>query len=110
MAVRWLALICPVLSMQARNPAKLALIIGNKDQSVNDRLRRDQRIQRTNGCAGTLEPRPNLRIRSRVVRGKFQDGNGTKEVFYQPQRLRRRTALGRAGPQFGFSNDADRNV
>ena len=93
MAGRGLALVCPVLNMQARNAAKLALIIGNKHQFANHRLCRDQRIQRTNGCAGTLKPRPNLRIRSCVAGGKFQDGNGTKEIFYQPQRLRRRTAL-----------------
>jgi hypothetical protein len=109
-AGRRLAVVCPVLNMQARNPTKLALFIGNKDQFANDRLRRDQRIQRTNGCGGTLKPRPNLRIRSCVAGGKFQDGNGTKEIFYQPQRLRRRTALGRAGPQFGFSNDANCNA
>jgi hypothetical protein len=30
--------------MQARDPAKLALIIGNKDQLANDCLCRDQRI------------------------------------------------------------------
>jgi hypothetical protein len=100
----------PGSEYETRNPAKLALMIGNKDQFANDRLCRDQRIQRTNGCAGTLKPRPNLRIRSCVAGGKFQDGDRTKEIFCQPQRLRRRTALGRAGPQLGFGNDANRNV
>ena len=94
--------------MQSRDPAKLALIVGNKDQFASDRLCRDQRIQRTNGCAGTLEPRPNLSIRSCVPAGKFQNGNGTKKIFYQPQCLRRSSALGRA--QFGFGNDAHHNV
>lgn len=75
------ALTCPVLNMQARYLAKFALIVGNKDQFASDRLCRDQRIQRTNGCTGTLEPCPNLSVRSCVAGGKFQDGNGTKEIF-----------------------------
>ena len=57
-------LTCPVLNMQTRDPAELALIIGNEDQFATDGLRRDQRIQRTDGCAGTLELRPHLSIRS----------------------------------------------
>ena len=56
---------------EAGDPAKLTLVIGNKDQFASNRLCRDQHVRRTNGCAPALELRAHFSIRSRIVRCEF---------------------------------------
>lgn len=45
-------LVCPVLNVEARDSAKLTLMIRNQDEFATYRLRSDERIERANGCAG----------------------------------------------------------
>ena len=67
--------------MEARDPAKLPLIVGNQYQFASYCLCCDQRVQWTNGRAGALELRPNLSIHSCIVRAKFKDAQRAKEIL-----------------------------
>ena len=63
---RYTRLTRPVLNAEAGDPAKFTLVIGNQDEFAGDRLRRNQRVQRANGCARALELTAYVSIRSRI--------------------------------------------
>ncbi len=89
---------CPVLDVEAVDPAKLALIIRNQYKFAAHGLRSDKRIERANGCASAFELCPDLSIRCGVAGGKFQDRERAKEILHQAHRLRRLTTFGGASP------------
>ena len=91
-----LILTCPVLNLQGRDPAKVPLIIGNKNQFAGDRLGRYDGVERTNGFTGAFKPRAHLGVRSCIAGGEFEDVQRTEETLQQVQRLCRRNALGRS--------------
>src|SRR5712664_675858 len=63
----------PVFQAQSRDPAELALVVRDQNQLPPDRLRRDQRVERTDGRARALELRAHARIRAGVARGELDD-------------------------------------
>src|SRR6266581_2444704 len=100
----------PVFQAQSRDPAELALVVRDEDQLPPDRLRRDQRVERTDGRARALQLRADARIRDGVARGELDDRQRPEEVLDQAHGLHGRRALCRARAELGLGDDADRDV
>jgi len=100
----------PVFQAQTHDPAELALVVRNEDQLPAHRLRCDQRIERPDGLACTLQLRTHVGIRRGVARGEFDERKWPKEVLHQTHGFHRRRALGRSGTELGLADDADCHV
>src|SRR5438105_4890600 len=71
----------PVFQSQARDPAKLALVVRNENQLLPERLRRDQCVERTDGFACALQLCAQVCIRRGIARGELEDGQRPEEIL-----------------------------